>query len=102
MCLLVLTMVLPMTLGFAEGYKMTIIMSSRDEFLSTLERAASDAAEELGIELSAQDAQNDSAKVLQYIEASANAGEDAVIINLVDTETAEECVEAAGDMKVVS
>lgn len=101
MCLLVLAMVLPVFAGFAEGYKMTIIMSSRDEFLSTLEGAASDAAKELGIELSAQDAQNDSAKVLQYVEAAANAGEDAVIINLVDTETAQECIDAAGDMKVV-
>ena len=100
-CLLVLALMVPMFAAMAEGYKMTIIMSSRDEFLSTLERAASEAATELGIELSAQDAQNDSAKVLQYIEAAANAGEDAVIINLVDTETAQECVEAAGDMKVV-
>lgn len=100
-CLLVLALAIPMVGAFAEGYKMTIIMSSRDEFLSTLERAASDAAAELGIELSAQDAQNDSAKVLQYIEAAANAGEDAVIINLVDTETAAECIESAGDMKVV-
>lgn len=100
-CLLVLALMIPMVGAFAEGYKMTIIMSSRDEFLSTLERAASDAATELGIDLSAQDAQNDSAKVLQYVEAAANAGEDAVIINLVDTETAQECIDAAGDMKVV-
>ena len=101
MCLLVVAMVLSSVACLAEGYKMTIIMSSRDEFLSTLERAASDAATELGIELSAQDAPNDSAKVLQFIEAAKNAGEDAVIINLVDTETAAECIEAAGDMKVV-
>ena len=88
--------------AMAEDYKMTVIMSSRDEFLSTLEKGATDAAAEIGgIEISTQDANNDPAKVLQFIEAAANAGEDAVIINLVDAETGAECVEAAGDMKVV-
>ena len=87
--------------AFAADYKMTLIMSSRDEFLSTLEAGAMNAAEELGVTLSTQDANNDPAKVLQFIEAAANAGEDAVIINLVDAETGAECIEAAGDMKVV-
>lgn len=88
--------------ALADDYKMTVIMSSRDEFLSTLEKGATDAAAEIGgIEISTQDANNDPAKVLQFIEAAANAGEDAVIINLVDAETGAECVEAAGDMKVV-
>lgn len=99
---LVLAMLLISCAAFAEGYKMTMIMSSRDEFLSTLEGAAKDAAAAQGnIDLSTQDANNDPAKVLQYIEAARNAGEDAVIINLVDAETGAECIEAAGDMKVV-
>ena len=90
------------TMAQADEYKMTMIMSSRDEFLSTLEQGAKDAAAEIGgITLSTQDANNDPAKVLQFIEAAANAGEDAVIINLVDAETGAECIEAAGDMKVV-
>lgn len=101
-CLIVLTMLVVSCAAFAEGYKMTMIMSSRDEFLSTLEGAAKDAAVEIGgIELSTQDANNDPAKVLEFIEAARNAGEDAVIINLVDAETGAECIEAAGDMKVV-
>ncbi len=45
--------------------------------------------------------QNDTGKMLQFIESAKNAGDDAVLINLVDAATAQQCIEAAGDMKVV-
>ena len=45
-----------------DGYSMTLIMSLRDEFLSTLEAGAQAAAEELGVTLSTQDANNDASK----------------------------------------
>lgn len=80
---------------------MTLIMSLRDEFLSALEAGAKTAADQNGVKLATQDAQNDTGKMLQYIEAARNAGDDAVLINLVDPETAQQCIEAAGDMKVV-
>ena len=83
------------------GYNMTMILSARDEFLSTLEVGAKSAAADLGVTLTTQDANNDSSLLLQYIEASRNAGEDAVIVNVVDPETVPQCIEAAGDMKVV-
>ena len=69
--------------------------------LSTLEVGAKEAANKLGVNLTTQDANNDSSLLLQYIEASRNAGEDAIIINVVDPETVPQCIEAAGDMKVV-
>ena len=78
-----------------------MILSARDEFLSTLEVGAKEAANKLGVNLTTQDANNDSSLLLQYIEASRNAGEDAIIINVVDPETVPQCIEAAGDMKVV-
>lgn len=84
-----------------DGYSMTLIMSLRDEFLSTLEAGSKAAAEELGVTLSSQDAQNDTGKLIQFIESARNAGDDAVLVNLVDAETAQQCIEAAGDMKVV-
>lgn len=87
--------------GSSDGYNMTLIMSLRDEFLSALEAGAKTAADELGVTLSTQDANNDTSKLLQFIESAANAGDDAVLINLVDAETAQQCIEAAGDMKVV-
>lgn len=80
---------------------MTLIMSLRDEFLSALETGAKNAASEVGVNLATQDAQNDTSKLIQYIESARNAGDDAVLVNLVDAETAQQCIDAAGDMKVV-
>lgn len=84
-----------------DALSMTLIMSLRDEFLSALEAGAKNAADELGVKLATQDAQNDTSKMIQYIESARNAGDDAVLVNLVDAETAQQCIEAAGDMKVV-
>ena len=55
----------------------------------------------VGVKLATQDAQNDTSKLLQFVESARNNGDDAVLINLVDAETAQQCIEAAGDMKVV-
>ena len=84
-----------------EDINVTLIMSLRDEFLSTLESGAIKAAEEVGINLTTQDAQNDQSRVIQYVETARNNGNAAVIVNLVDADAAEQIVEAAGDMKVV-
>lgn len=83
------------------AYNMTLIMSARDEFLSSMEVGAKAAAVEEGIRLTTQDAQNDSSKLIQYIESARNSGEDAVLINMVDPETTQQCIDAAGSMKVV-
>jgi ABC-type sugar transport system substrate-binding protein len=80
---------------------MTLIMAVRDQFLSELEEAAKEAAAEAGINLTTQDANLDTSKMLQYIESARNAGEKAIIINVVDPSTCAQAVEAAGDMKVV-
>ena len=79
----------------------TMILALRDEFLSTLESGAKKASEELGINLNTADAQSDTSKMIQFIETARNDGQKAVIVNMVDPETAQQCVEAAGDMKVV-
>ena len=79
----------------------TLIMAQRDEFLSTLESGAKDAASQLGVNLQTQDAQSDTGKMIQFIETAKNNGNAAVIVNMVDPETAQSCIDAAGDMKVV-
>jgi len=79
----------------------TMILCLRDEFLSTLESGTKKAAEEMGITLNTVDAQSDTSRLLQFIETAKNDGQKAIIVNMVDPETAEQCVEAAGDMKVV-
>ena len=88
------------TAGSGDGYSMTLIMSLRDEFLSTLEAGSKAAAEELGVTLSSQDAQTDTGKMIQFIESARNAADDAVLINCVDAETAPQCIEAAGYVSV--
>ena len=88
--------------GSGDGaLNMTLIMALRDECLSALEGGCKDAAVKAGVNLTTQDAQNDTGKMLQYIETARNNGEDAVIVNIVDPETAQQCIDAAGDMKVV-
>lgn len=87
--------------GAAAGSKkITLIMGQRDEWLSEMEAGAKSNCPD-GITLETQDAQSDAAKQLQYIEAARNAGAAAIIINLVDPETAAQMKEAAGDVPVV-
>ncbi|MDO5485307.1 MAG: substrate-binding domain-containing protein [Sarcina sp.] len=83
------------------GVSMMLIMGQRDEFLGTLESGARDKAAELGVALDVQDANQDSNKMQSFVENAKSAGCKAVIVNLVDPETAQTIVEAAGDMKVV-
>lgn len=86
--------------GTAGGKKITLIMAQRDEWLSEMEAGAKNNCPD-GVMLETQDAQSDAAKQLQYIEAARNAGAAAIIINLVDPETAAQMKEAAGDVPVV-
>ncbi|MCH1984330.1 substrate-binding domain-containing protein [Ruminococcus sp. OA3] len=87
--------------GDSEVGNITMIMALRDEFLSTLEAGAIAAADEMGINLTTQDAQSDTSKLLQFVETARNDGQKAIIVNPVDPETCPQIVEAAGDMKVV-
>ena len=88
------------TSGGSNG-KITLIMAQRDEFLSTLEAAATKAGKEQGYTVTAQDAQSDAAKQIQYIETAVNGGENAVIVNPVDSDAAQSLVDAAGDTPLV-
>ncbi len=81
--------------------EVSFVIGLRDEFRSVLESGMLDAADDLGIKLSTQDAKQDSSMMLQYVETARNSGQKAIIVNMVDTATAEQIVEAAGDMKVV-
>ena len=55
----------------AGGEKITLIMSQRDEFLSSLEAGAIAKAKELGVNLVTQDANSDQNKVVQYVQTAA-------------------------------
>lgn len=50
--------------GGSGAYNMTLIMALRDEFLSAMETGAKNAASQVGVNLTTQDAQNDTGKLL--------------------------------------
>ncbi len=79
----------------------TLVMSQRDEWLSTLEEGAKLAADYLGVKLSTQDSQSDTSKQIQFVQTAATAGQKVCIVNMVDPTTAESIIDAAGGMKVV-
>ncbi len=85
----------------ANNGDITLIMSARDEFLSTLESAAISVSENYGYDLTTQDAQSDSAKQIQYIETAVNGGNAAVIVVPVDADSAESLVDAANGTPLV-
>jgi len=89
------------TVASAADYNMTFIMPTRNEFNTSMEDGMKEYCDENGIGLTSQDANQDSSKVIQYVETAKNAGDDAVIILPIDSETIPQIVEAAGDMKVV-
>ncbi|MGL6198655.1 MAG: substrate-binding domain-containing protein [Lachnospiraceae bacterium] len=84
-----------------SGKAITLVLSQRDEWLSSLDTAAQSAAKDAGYTMTSQDALSDSSKQIQYVSTAASAGEEAVIVNLVDPNVAGDIIEAAGDMKVV-
>ena len=85
----------------AGGEKITLIMSQRDEFLSSLEGGAKKAAAELGVNLVTQDANQDESKQIQYVQAAAADGQKAIIVNPINPSACQSIIDAAGDMKVV-
>ena len=78
-----------------DALNMTLVISSRTEFLGTLEEAAKEKAAEYNVNLTTQDANSDTNKLLEYIEACVTAGEDAILVNPIDSETGEAIKEAA-------
>lgn len=81
--------------------RMAYVASVRDEYLSKLEEAAIEAAANHNVALEILHAGEDSVKVRDCIEAAKSHGNEAVIVNMVASEDAASCIEAAGDMKVV-
>lgn len=79
----------------------TLVLSQRDEWLSTLVDAAEAAATERGYKMNTVDCISDASKAIQFVQTARNAGEEAIVINVVDPAQATALLEAAGDMKVV-
>lgn len=84
-----------------KSYSVTFVLNNRDEFTNTLAEGMERKAEELGVNLSMQDAQNDTSRIIQFVETAKNAGEDAVVVFPIDSETIPTIIETAGEMPIV-
>jgi len=90
------------TPAFAEEpYRIGFSIAVRDQFLTSLEMAATAAAEELGLNFTVYEAKEDIATQISHIQTCAAQGFDAMIVNPVNADSGEEMIAAAGDMKVV-
>ncbi len=85
----------------ADLEDLTFVIASRDEFMSSIEAAMKAEAEPLGYNIVTQDAQNDSAKQIQYIETAVNGGAEVVICLPVDADGTQSLIDAVGEANLV-
>lgn len=83
----------PITIG--------VSLYARDQFISTLEQGILAAAKEAGVTVDSQEANNDTQKQAEQVRTFAAKGYDVMIVNLVDTSTAETIIAEAGDIPII-
>lgn len=85
----------------AAGGTIGVSLYARDQFISNLEQAILAAAEGSGYTVDSQEANNDTQKQQEQVRTFALKGYDAIIVNLVDTSTAETIIAEAGDTPII-
>ena len=83
----------PLRIGFS--------MPERDPWLSFLEGAAIDRANELGIDLTVFDAQEDINTQISHVQTFVAQGMDAIIVGIIEAPFTDVLVEAAGDIPII-
>ncbi|MGE4549265.1 MAG: sugar ABC transporter substrate-binding protein, partial [Intestinibacillus sp.] len=81
--------------------KIGLSISARDQWVSNMEQAAIDKAAELGVEFNSFDANTDPVTQISHVQTCAADGYDAMVVHIVNTDNANEILNAAGDMKIV-
>lgn len=84
-----------------DKLKIGLSISARDQWVSNMEQAALDQAAALEVELASFDANTDPITQINHVQTCAADGYDAMIVHIVNTDNAQEILDAAGDMKVV-
>lgn len=87
--------------GDGHKLKVGLSISARDQWVSNMEQAAVDKAGELGVDFSSFDANTDPITQISHVQTCAADGYDAMVVHIVNTDNAQEILDAAGDMKVV-
>lgn len=85
----------------AKTITVGVSLYARDQFISTLEQGILAAAEAAGVTVDSQEANNDTQKQAEQVRTFATKGYDVMIVNLVDTSTAETIIAEAGDTPII-
>ena len=81
--------------------KLGLCLPTRDQYWTTFELGATDAAATAGIETQVVEAKEDIQTQLSQIETFKNNGFDAVVVGLASNDSYQEAIDAAGDMKII-
>ena len=84
-----------------EGGNIGVTLYARDQFISNLEQGILKAAEGSGYVVDSQEANNDTQKQQEQVRTFALKNVNAMIVNLVDTSTAETVITEAGDIPII-
>lgn len=84
-----------------KAIKIGLALDKRDQFTTSIETAVTEKATAQGAEIQVVEANNDFMTQLSHVQTFAVDGFDAVIVKLINTDGAQEIIDAAGDMKVV-
>lgn len=85
----------------AEQVRIAVSMSSRDQFLTSIEAAILEYAPKCDADCTVWDAGNDYVAQLQHVKDAVQQGYDALIVNEVSPSMTQSIVREAGDMPVV-
>lgn len=84
-----------------KTFTIGVSLYARDQFISTLEQGILAAAETAGVTVDSQEANNDTQKQAEQVRTFAAKGYDVLIVNLVDTSTAETIIAEAGGIPII-
>ncbi len=85
----------------SDRYKVGFSMPVRDQFLSYMETAAKEEGAHQGIELITVDANNNANTQVQNVQTFVSQGCKAIIVGLVNTDSAQQIIDAARGVQVV-
>lgn len=85
----------------SEQMRIAVSMSSRDQFLTTVENAILEYAPKCDVDCTVWDAGNDYVVQLQHVQDAVEQGYDALIINAVSPSLTRSIIREAGEMPVV-
>ena len=85
----------------SSDIKLGLCLPTRDQYWTTFELGATDAAKAVGIETQVVECKDDISTQLSQIETFSNNGFDAVVVGLSSNESYQEAIDAAGDMKLI-